>query len=141
MQLTKEQKIRVSVAINRVLWLARPEVNEQEWRATSIDSAESEDRIDQLVNIVRQTTAKRIEPYLFQILEDICPRCPAQYPNGWCLLRVLNKCALYSCAAEIVTAIAEELKAISDPEYLSIHGDRALLPQLREWTNGHEPSD
>src|SRR4051812_9569112 len=43
--------------------------------------------VDALIDIVRRSTAGRIEPYLAQILEEICPTCQYQCPSGYCPLR------------------------------------------------------
>ena len=78
--------------------------------------------VDELVEIVRHSTAARIEPYLAQILEDICARCPQQFPSGYCPLRHTGLCVLYRHAQPIVRAIIGALSEMRDPEFQKAHG-------------------
>ena len=82
---------------------------------------EVEQHLDQLVDIVRRTTARRLEPYQLQILEDICARCPHQESCGYCSLRKIHQCVLYECASALVEGIAAALVEIEDPDYLEAH--------------------
>lgn len=62
------------------------------------------DRLDELVSIVSNTTAHRIESYLYLILADICAICPYQACNGVCPLRCSRRCALFEHARPIIEA-------------------------------------
>jgi nucleotide-binding universal stress UspA family protein len=68
--------------------------------------AEVEKNLDTLVTIVRRSSADTIEPYLAQIQEQICNRCPNQLPSGHCPLRTCGECAFYRNANHVVRAIA-----------------------------------
>lgn len=74
--------------------------------------AEVDKHLDELVLIVRRSTATRVEPYLAQILDDICPHCPQQQPIGYCPLRHQGDCILYRCAGAIVAAVRRALREI-----------------------------
>lgn len=65
--------------------------------------------LEELVPIVRRTSATRIEPYLAQILDDICTKCPYQQPSAYCPLRHDGNCLLYRCAGPIVAAVRRAL--------------------------------
>jgi hypothetical protein len=82
---------------------------------------EIEARLDPLIDIVRRTTATRIEPFLVQILDDICDKCPHQLPSAHCPLRYQKRCVLYECAPAIVSAIGETLAELGDEEFLRTH--------------------
>jgi len=79
------------------------------------------DHLDALVEIVRRTRTTRTESFLYQILEDICSKCPFQLPSEHCPLRNIHKCALYRCAPAVVEAIADELVLLQDADYLATH--------------------
>lgn len=68
--------------------------------------------LEELVPIVRRTCATRIEPYLAEILDDICTKCPYQQPSGFCPLRHDGDCILYRCAGTIVAAVRRALREI-----------------------------
>src|SRR5215207_10100514 len=57
---------------------------------------EVEKHLDQLIEIVRRTTAAQIEPYLVQILQDICQTCSHQEASGYCSLRGIRQCTVYT---------------------------------------------
>ena len=84
-------------------------------------AGEIDKHLDALIDIVRRSTATRIEPYLAQILEDICSKCPHQSPSTHCSLRAAGLCQLYRHAATEVSAIAGALKEIRDPDYYEMH--------------------
>ena len=71
-----------------------------------------ERHIDQLVSIVRRSSATRIEPYLAQILDHICTKCPYQQPSGHCPLRYAGDCLMYRHAGPIVAAVRRGLREI-----------------------------
>lgn len=79
--------------------------------------------LDALVAIVRRTTTTRIEPYLAEILDDVCTHCERQLPSQFCPLRHENTCALFSHTAVIVQVVAGALKEMEDPEYWFNHPD------------------
>ena len=68
--------------------------------------------LDELVPIVRRSTATQVEPYLAQILDDICTKCPYQQPSAYCTLRDDGNCLLYRCAGPIVVAVRRALRRI-----------------------------
>ena len=74
--------------------------------------ADLDKHLDELVPIVRRSTATRIEPYLVQILDDICARCPYQQPSAFCPLRHDGNCMLYRYAGPIVAAVRRALREI-----------------------------
>ena len=69
--------------------------------------------LDELVEIVRRTTAAaaagRVEPYLMQVREHICSTCPHQLTGGFCPLRFRNTCVLSAHASRIARAIGRAL--------------------------------
>jgi hypothetical protein len=82
---------------------------------------ELEELIGPLVEIVRRTTAKRAEPYLAQILDDVCTQCPHQQPCQYCPKRGAGRCLLYRHADVVVNAIAAALRCLDDPDYWFNH--------------------
>jgi len=78
-------------------------------------------RLDAMVEIVRRTTADRVEPYIAQMLDGICAHCPRQQTSGFCPLRYDKSCVLFRCAGPIVKAIGQALWEMDDPEYLANH--------------------
>lgn len=74
--------------------------------------ADLHSHLGELVPIVRRSTATRIEPYLAQILDDICAGCPYQQPSAFCPLRHGGNCLLYRCAGPIVAAVRRALREI-----------------------------
>ena len=79
--------------------------------------AEVTRHLDGLVDIVRRTTATRIEPYLAEILDDICTHCEFEQPSQFCARRDEGKCVLFSHTRTIVDAIARALRDTEDFEY------------------------
>ena len=80
--------------------------------------------LDTLIEMSRTMTADRIEPYLARIIDDVCATCPQQDPSGYCPLRHVNDCVLFSHARLILETIDSVLRDLEDPEYLASH-DRA----------------
>jgi hypothetical protein len=83
-----------------------------------------EKNLDALIAIARRTTSQRIEPYLVQLLEDICDHCPSSLPTGHCPLRRTGACLLYQNAEPIMKAISGALGEVGDREYLEKHPGR-----------------
>jgi hypothetical protein len=65
--------------------------------------------VEELVPIVRRSTATKIEPYLAQIQDDICPHCPQQQPSAFCSMRHEGNCVFYRYAGTIVAAVRRAL--------------------------------
>jgi hypothetical protein len=82
---------------------------------------EIEAHLGALVDIVRRSTARLIEPYLAQIFEDICKKCPHQFDSTYCPLRSIGGCVLSSQTATIVAAIAGALREMGDLAYTGLH--------------------
>jgi len=74
--------------------------------------AELEANLDKLVAIVRRSDAEHIEPYLAQIHDDICSKCPHQEHSHFCPLRYDDKCVLYVGVGPIVAATRRALREI-----------------------------
>ena len=117
--LTPDQRTQLIDAIKRVLELSFPE--EFTRSSGSAGLACITDHLDALVEIVRRSTARQIEPYLWQVLEDVCDQCPHQHPSCHCPLRHQNVCMLYRSVPAIVETIAGQLVAMNDEEYLRTH--------------------
>jgi len=92
---------------------------------------ELKELIGPLVDIVRRTTATRTEPYLAEMLDDVCTQCPHQQPSQHCPRRGAGECLLYRRANVVVKAIATALRDLDDPEYWFNHpvGSIDLAPQ------------
>lgn len=77
--------------------------------------------LDGLVDIVRRSTAQRIEPFLVQIMWDICSDCPYQFPSGYCALRQARLCVMYVHAPAVVETVTRALLELNDPQYMETH--------------------
>jgi nucleotide-binding universal stress UspA family protein len=77
--------------------------------------------VDELVQIVRRSTAGEIEPYLAEILEDVCSNCTHQDASGYCPLRKAGRCALYAHAGAVIEAVARALGELHDEPYEGVH--------------------
>ena len=84
--------------------------------------ADLDKHVEELVRIVRRSTATRIEPYLAQILDDICAKCPYQQPSAFCPLRHEGTCMLYRCPGPVIAAVRRALREIDIGRELA--GDR-----------------
>lgn len=82
-----------------------------------------EEKLDALIELARRTDSDRVEPYLAQILDDVCPHCKNQRASAYCPLRHSGDCVLYACAGPIMWAIRGALRRLRDPAYLATHGD------------------
>lgn len=114
--LTPDQRNRLLAAVYRDLFVWCPP-KDGELR-TPEGAAVIETHLDELVNIVRRSTAASIEPYLAQIFEDVCAKCPHQAVSGYCPQRADGPCVLFRHAGPIVRAIGRSLLEMSDEEYL-----------------------
>ena len=90
--------------------------------------------LDELIDIVRRSTAQRIEAYDAQLLDEVCPHCPRQQPNQRCALREAGECALFRYIDAVVVSIGAALKEIGDVEYWFNHpvGSVDLEPPRHE---------
>lgn len=114
--LTPDEKNRVLASVYRDLFLWGP-LPEGELR-TREGTALMELHLDGLVDIVRHTTAATIEPYLAQILEDVCAKCAHQAVSGFCPQRTAGSCVVYRYAAPIIRAVSRALLEMGDEEHL-----------------------
>jgi hypothetical protein len=80
-----------------------------------------DENLDMLIEIVRRTTATRIEPFRVQIMWDICEKCRYLFPSQYCALRHMKLCLLYAHASVLIEAIAATLRNLNDDEYLATH--------------------
>ena len=117
--LPARQRYRVLAGVYRELWRVYPRALAAQRTAAAAEQIEC--HFDALVNIVRRSTAGGVEPYLAQILDDICTKCPHQSVNGHCPLRRSGECLIYREAGALVSAIGLGLREISDPEYTALH--------------------
>lgn len=124
--LTQEQRSHVTAAIEQTLRDECPEIFAGSEAGHLGGWAELKNHIDDLVAIARRTSADRIEPYLAQILEEICGKCAHAFPSGYCPLRDRGLCLLYRQARPILRAIVGALCEIQDPEYGATHGGNSV---------------
>jgi len=82
-----------------------------------------EQKLDALIEIARRTHTDRVEPYLGEILDDVCSHCQNQRTSAYCPLRHSGNCVLYACAGPIMWAVGGALRRLRDPEYLATHCD------------------
>jgi hypothetical protein len=68
-------------------------------------------RIDRIIDIVRSTNAKTIDPYVDRLRENICAECREQAPDGRCILRERAECALDDYFVLLVDLVEQELSA------------------------------
>lgn len=103
--LTPSQRTEILSAVSKAIHCADAERPAGSPADESVVLAEVEKHMDTLVDIVRRSSADQLEPYLAQIQDDICSRCPKQLPSGYCALRSLGECAFYRNARPIIEAI------------------------------------
>jgi hypothetical protein len=84
-----------------------------------------DENLDVLIDMAREMTADRIEPYLARIIDDICGHCEQQEPSGYCPLRHEDKCALFGQARLILETIDSVLRELKDPEFMATRGGAA----------------
>jgi hypothetical protein len=119
--LTPAQRRHILAEIASTLHPPSPALPTQEEVQCACGLAEIETHLDALVDIVRRSTATTTEPYLAQIFDDICNKCPHQQPSTHCPLRLTGKCQLCRQTAAIVAAVAIALVEMDDPEYTQRH--------------------
>jgi hypothetical protein len=107
--LSRDDRVRIREAIHRALRQKCPDLFESGAADHAGGLEDLDAHLDDLVAIVQGTTATRIEPYLAQILDEICSKCGHQAPSGYCALRQRELCLLYAQAPAIIRAIASEL--------------------------------
>ena len=118
--LTADQRDQILTAVHAAV---RSSHSPGEADARPVEGAETIDtHLDALVNIVRRSTAQTIEPYLAQILEDVCCRCRHQSVSGYCPQRAAGPCVVFRFVAPIVRAIQGALHEMGDEEYLANRG-------------------
>jgi hypothetical protein len=115
--LSAEQRYRILAAVYRDLFLSCP-ATAGEWR-TREGTAVLETHLDALVDIVRRSTAEAVEPYLAQIHDDVCSKCPYQTVSSYCPQRVARPCIVYRLAQPIVKAIGSALREMGDERYFA----------------------
>ena len=115
--LTPEQRGRILAAVYRELFVSCP-LEAGELR-TIQGAAVVESHLDSLVDIVRRSTAVTREPYLAQVLDDVCSKCPHQVASGYCAQRAAGPCVVFRFGGAIVTAIARALREMGDEAYLA----------------------
>ena len=114
-----EHRQKVLAAVWNVLRAQRPELFELERLKQPGGIMTLDAHLDALVEMSRQVTADRIEPYLARIIDDVCARCAEQDASGYCPLRHVNSCILFSHARLILETIDAALSELRDPEYLA----------------------
>jgi hypothetical protein len=112
----------VMESIRHALLVVAPERVQPEASARPGDLHALESKLDALVAIARRTRSDCVEPYLAEILDDVCAKCGNQQNSGYCPLRHSGECVLYACAGPIMWAISGALRRMGDPEYLAVHG-------------------
>ena len=118
--LTADQRATVLHAVRRRMTRVAPALMTGEGEC--FGSASSVDwNLDGIVDIARRTTAERLEPYVTQVLNDVCPGCPNQLPSGRCPLREIEQCVLCRYPGAVFGAVRDVLEEIGDPQYLAGH--------------------
>jgi len=116
----------VFLAVCRVMAEVEPaEFSGDRHSRSSIDGLRHvNNHLDALIEVVRNTTADSLEPYVAEIRQDVCSHCRFQYPTGYCPLRGMGSCLINRHADRILPAIARALVELGDEQYLRSHGDR-----------------
>ena len=110
--LTDAERRLLRSEVHEALLQQCPDVLERSTARPAGGLADLDMHLDELVPIVRWSTATRIEPYLAQILDDICAKCPYQQASGYCPPRHEGNCTLYRYAGPIVAAVRRALREI-----------------------------
>ena len=113
--LTAEQRNRILAVVYRELFLSCP-ATEGELR-TREGAGVLETHLDALADIVRRSTAETVEPYLAQILDDVCSKCQHQTVSGYCPQRA-GPCVVFRFAEPVIRAIGRALREMGDEQYL-----------------------
>jgi hypothetical protein len=119
--LTLAQRRQILAEIARAINLDSPSATAVDQVGSGSGLAEIETHLDELVNIVGRSTATTVEPYLAQIFDDICNKCPHQHPSTYCPRRRTGRCQLCRNTAAIVIAVGRALAEMGDPEYAQRH--------------------
>lgn len=112
--LTAEQRQTVLATVWNELRGRQPELFAQETLKQPGGITAVDEHLDVLIDIARNMTADRIEPYLARIIDDICACCPQQSVAGYCPLRHDGACALFANARLILETIDSALRELSD---------------------------
>ena len=120
--LPPEQRQRVLAAVWSMLRTIDPPLFDRQRIGAPGGIMTLDDHLDELVDMSRNMTADRIEPYLAAIIEDVCARCPEQGAAGHCALRQHDSCAVFAHARRILETIDSMLRTLEDPVYLAVHG-------------------
>ena len=120
--LDDSQRKLVMESIRHALLVVAPESTWAEASARPGGLHDLERNLDALVEIARRTRSDRVEPYLAEILDDVCATCGNQRTSAYCPLRHAGDCVLYACAGPIMWAIGGALRQMGDPAYLAVHG-------------------
>jgi hypothetical protein len=120
-QLTMGQRSIMLKAVSDAMAAAAPEAFAHTLRGRPGGVDEIASHLDALVAVARRTTSNRIEAFLVGILEEVCPKCPYQYPGGSCELRSSQQCVVYLHAAPLMATVTNVLKEMGDEEYLRHH--------------------
>ena len=98
-----EQRQKVLAAVWNVLRASRPELFEPQRLNDRGGVMALDAHLDTLVEMSRQMTANRIEPYLARLIDDVCVRCAESH------------------ARLILEMIDAALIELGDPAYLASH--------------------
>ena len=115
--LTAEQRQTVLAAVWNELRARQPDLFAQATLKQPGGIVTVDEHLDALVDIARNMTADRIEPYLARMIDDICARCPQQSVAGYCALRHNGACALFANARLILETIDAALRELDEPRH------------------------
>lgn len=103
--LTAADRSELLGRIQSAVQTAEPEVGADAQQAGPISVEKLSPHLEDMIHITRRSSADRIEPYLAQMMEDICGRCPAQESSGFCPLRESGGCILFSNRRLVIEVI------------------------------------
>ncbi len=86
-----------------------PDVVAKAESANRCGIAEVHAHLEPLVAIVLRTTADQIEPYLYQVMEDICSRCSYCEPSSYCPVRWEGRCVFFQHMMAMVPRVKQSL--------------------------------
>ena len=121
--LNEAERRLVTDSIRHALLVVAPEWARPEQYGRPGGLRDLNEKLDALIAIARRTRADRVEPYLAEILDDVCARCAHQRQSAYCPLRHAGECVLYACAGPIMWAIGGALRRLGDHDYLAVHGE------------------
>jgi hypothetical protein len=67
------------------------------------------EHLDRLVQIVRETGTPLHEAHVAMMLDQVCEKCPYEFPSRYCPLRHVDGCVLYRHSEAIMRAMARVL--------------------------------